>query len=145
MPFKVESTSYGFALINAFVISKLILIGEYAKVGRKFESKPLVYSFTSNAFIFTVLVFSFNFAEEAIKRLIHGDTFLKVPSEIRIDELLVRSIVIFCVFIPLFAFRELRRVLGESALKPYSFDQRRHASLTCSADRKIVSKALCIC
>lgn len=112
--FQIESTSYGFALINAFVIAKLILIGEYAKVGRRFESKPLVYSSISKAFMFTVLVFCFHFVEEAIKRLIHGDTVLKVPSEIHVDELLARSIVIFCVFIPLFAFRELRRVLGES-------------------------------
>ena len=33
---------------------------------------------------------------------------------IHFDELLARSIVVFCVFIPFFAFRELRRVLGES-------------------------------
>ena len=32
--------------------------------------------------------------------------------EIRLDDLLARSLVVFCVFIPLFAFREFRRVLG---------------------------------
>jgi hypothetical protein len=119
--FQIKSTSYGFALINALVIAKLILVGEYAKVGRKFESKSLVYSFTSKAFVFTVLVFFFHFAEEAIKRLIHGDAFLRVPTEIHVDELLARSIVVFCVFIPLFAFRELRRVLGESEFNTLLF------------------------
>jgi hypothetical protein len=33
-----------------------------------------------------------------------------------LDELIGRSIIIFCAFIPLFAFRELRRVLGEEKL-----------------------------
>jgi len=33
--------------------------------------------------------------------------------EIHIDDLLGRSLVVFCTFITLFGFREFRRVLGE--------------------------------
>jgi len=32
---------------------------------------------------------------------------------IRLDDLIARSIIVFCTFISLFAFIELRRVLGE--------------------------------
>jgi hypothetical protein len=112
--FQIKSSSYGFALINALVIAKVILIGDYAKVGRRLDSKPLIYSSLYNAFIYTLLVFAFHVVEEAIKRLIHGVAILSLPDEIHFHELLARSIVVFCVFIPFFAFRELRRVLGEN-------------------------------
>jgi hypothetical protein len=111
--FQIKSSSYGFALINALVIAKVILIGDYAKVGRGLDSKPLIYSSMYNALIYTLLVFGFHVVEEAIKRLIHGVAILSLPDEMHFEELLARSIVVFCVFIPFFAFRELRRVLGE--------------------------------
>jgi hypothetical protein len=53
-------------------------------------------------------VLVFHFVEEWIKRLLGIRT-----QEIRIDDLLGRSLVLFCSFIPLFAFMELRRVMGE--------------------------------
>jgi hypothetical protein len=41
--------------------------------------------------------------------------------DIRIDDLLGRSLVVFCTFIPLFAFRELQRVLGEENFRALFF------------------------
>jgi hypothetical protein len=100
-------------LINALVIAKVILIGEYAHLGKKHESKPLFLSALYKAFVFSLLVFAFHIVEEAIKRRWHGETFATAYHGIRVNELLARSVVIFCAFLPLFAFRELRRVLGE--------------------------------
>lgn len=87
---------------------------ETRKVGRKLDSRPLIYSSMNNALIYTLLVLGFHVVEEAIKRLIHGAPILSLPGEIHFDELLARSIVVFCVFIPFFTFMELRRVLGEN-------------------------------
>jgi hypothetical protein len=39
----------------------------------------------------------------------------KASRDVRIDELLGRSVVVFCTFIPLFSFREFRRVMGEKS------------------------------
>ena len=58
-------------------------------------------------------MFAFHIVEEAIKRRWHGENFATAYHGIRINELLARSVVVFCAFLPLFAFRELRRVLGE--------------------------------
>jgi hypothetical protein len=104
---------YGTALINAVVIAKVILIGEYAHLGRKHESKPLFQSALYKAFLFSLLVFAFHIVEEAIKRRWHGENFAAAYRGIRINELLARSVIVFCTFLPLFAFRELRRVLGQ--------------------------------
>ena len=35
---------------------------------------------------------------------------------VRIDDALARSLLLFCTFLPFFAFRELSRVLGEDKL-----------------------------
>ena len=40
--FNVSYFTYGFALINALVIAKVILIGEYTHLGKKHEAKPLL-------------------------------------------------------------------------------------------------------
>jgi hypothetical protein len=111
--FRVSYFVYGTALINALVIAKVILIGEYARLGKKHESKPLFQAALYKAFLFSLLVFAFHIVEEAIKRRWHGENFATTYHGIRVNELLARSVVIFCAFLPLFAFRELRRVLGE--------------------------------
>jgi hypothetical protein len=111
--FHVKYWNYTFALINALVITKVIMIGEYARVGRKYEGGALFLSVIWKALLFGLLVFAFHVVEETIKRLLHGADISRATREIRLDELLGRSIVVFCTFIPLFAFREFRRVLGE--------------------------------
>lgn len=119
--FHVKYLSYAFALINALVISKVILLGEYAHVGRRYETRPLILSAIYKAFLFSLLVFAFHFAEEAVKGLLHGVPVARAVHEMRLDDLLGRSLVIFCVFVPLFAFREFRRVLGEEKFNDLLF------------------------
>ena len=111
--FHVKYLNFGFALINALVVAKVILLGEYANVGKRYEARPLLLSAGYKAFLFVLLVFAFHFVEEFVKRLLHKGNIAAAINEMRIDDLLGRSIVVFCTFLPLFAFRELRRVLGE--------------------------------
>jgi len=104
--------NYGTAVVNALVVAKVILIGEAAHLGKRHEAKPLIYSCVYKAFLYTLLVFAFHFVEEIIKRLVHGKDIAGAFRDVRLDELLARSVIIFCTFIPFFAFRELGRVLG---------------------------------
>ena len=119
--FHVSYFNYGAALINALVIAKVILIGEYAHLGKMHEAKPLLFSAANKAFLFGLLVFGFHLIEEVIKRLLQGKNMAGAFHDIRIDDLLGRSVVVFCTFIPLFAFRELRRVLGEDKFRDLFF------------------------
>ena len=119
--YHISYWNYGFALINALVVAKVILIGELTHLGRRHENKALFLSAIWKAFLFSWLVFAFHFVEEVIKRLIHGADVATASREIRIDELLARSLVVFCTFIPLFAFREFRRVMGEEEFQTMVF------------------------
>ena len=119
--FEISYFTYGASFINALVVAKVILIGEYARIGRKHEAKPLFYSAIYKAFVFCLLVFAFHLIEEAIKELVHGHRITAAFREMRIDDLLARTVIIFCTFIPLFAFRELQRVLGDDKFKAILF------------------------
>jgi hypothetical protein len=110
--FHVRYLSYAFALLNALVIAKVIMIGELAGFGRRHEHRSLLVSSAYKAVIFGVLVLAFHMAEEAIKHRLHGVKLTDAVHQIRGDELLGRILIVFCTFVPLFAFREFRRILG---------------------------------
>jgi hypothetical protein len=111
--YDVSYLNYSFAIINALVIAKVILIGEMVHVGTRAEARPLYQSVLYKAFMFGLLVLAFHFVEEFVKRLIRHDPAGTVLRDLKYDDLIARSIIVFCTFIPLFAFIELRRALGE--------------------------------
>jgi hypothetical protein len=111
--FHVKYLNFGFAVINALVVAKIILLGEYAKLGRKYEERPLIQSAAYKALLFVLLVFAFHLVEELVKRFLHTGHFAGAFSETHMNDIVGRGVVVFCTFLPLFAFREARRVLGE--------------------------------
>jgi hypothetical protein len=119
--YHISYFSYGAALINAAVIAKVILIGEYARLGRRQEARPLLWVAISKAFLFSLLVLAFHIVEEVVKLIVHGEKVVEALHRIRIDLLLSHCVVVFCTFIPLFAFRELQRVLGEESFRALFF------------------------
>lgn len=120
--------NYTFAIINALVIGKVILIGEMMHLGRRAEARPLYQSVLFKSVLYSLLVLAFHFLEEFIKRLIHGKPFGTVWHDIDSNELIARSIIIFLTFLPLFAFRELHRVLGPEKLHALFFTPRAAAN-----------------
>ncbi|HEX8797975.1 MAG TPA: hypothetical protein VF772_05150, partial [Terriglobales bacterium] len=119
--YHIRYWGYAFALINALVITKVIMIGEYAKLGKRHEDKSLFVSTIWKAFVFGLLVFAFHIVEEVIKRLIHGADLAKASHELRLDQFATRAIVVFCIFIPLFVFREFQRVMGDERFQSLVF------------------------
>ena len=119
--YEISYLNYSFAIINALIVAKVILLGEMANLGRRFEARPLYQSVLYKSVVFGVLVFAFHLLEEFVKRLIHHRPAGSVLHEVHLDELFGRSLIIFCVFIPLFAFRELGRVMGEEKLHELCF------------------------
>jgi hypothetical protein len=122
--FHVKYLSYALALINALVIAKVILIGEYVHVGRRYEARPLFLSAIYKTFLFSLLVFAFHAGEEVLKGLVHGVSVARAFHETRITEVVGRSVIVFCMLIPLFVFRELRRVLGPDKFHTLFFRSR---------------------
>jgi hypothetical protein len=119
--YEVEYWNFGFALLNALVITKVIMIGEYAKLGTRHEGKALFISAVWKALVFGALVFAFHVVEEIVKRIIHGADLERASHHLRFEQFTSRAIVVFSTFIPLFIFREFRRVMGEEEFNSFVF------------------------
>src|SRR5271167_4422824 len=117
--FHVKYFTYGASLVNALVLSKVILLVEHARLGKRHENKPLIFSALYKAFLFGLLAVALHILEEIIKSIWQGQDLAGAFHELtsrRINEVLIRNLVIFCAFIPFFTFREMRRILGEGKL-----------------------------
>jgi hypothetical protein len=116
-----DAMNYTFAIINALVIGKVILIGKIFNLGRSAEYRPLYQTVLLKSVFYGLLVFGFHLLEEFIKRLIRGEPAGAVWHNMSYEDLIGRSILIFLSFIPLFAFIELRRLVGEDKLHALFF------------------------
>jgi hypothetical protein len=119
--------AYGAAFFNAFILSKIILIGEHLKLGKRLEEKPLIYSTIYKSLAFTLLVAIFRILEGGVKGLVHGEGTARafdIFANRSLGEVLARSFVMFCAFLPFFALRETGRVLGEGGLTRLFFGSR---------------------
>ena len=72
-----------------------------------------------------------------IKDFVDGKDLAGAFHNICIDDLLARKVIIFCTFIPLFAFWEPRRVIGQDNFRALSF----HST---SASKLNPSSSLCV-
>jgi len=90
-------------------------------LGKELESKPIIYSALYKAIVYGLLVFAFHIVEEIVERLIHGKDIAGAFREIRLEDLLARSVIIILTFIPFFGFRELGRIMGKDKFRAMVF------------------------
>src|SRR5438270_8166270 len=112
----ISYEDYGVSIIRALVLGKVVLVAAALRLGRGFEEKPLIVPTLYKTFLFTVWVTIFDVAEAFVRGLIGGLGPKGAVDEVMTRfhyEWLSRVLVIFFAFIPFFAVRELRRVLGE--------------------------------
>jgi hypothetical protein len=115
----ISYEEYGISVIRALVLAKVVLVAEALRLGRRFEEKPLIVPTLYKTFLFTVCMVVFDIAEALVRGLINGLGPMGAVDHLMTRfhyEWLSRALVIFFAFIPLFAVRELRRVLGEGAI-----------------------------
>jgi hypothetical protein len=109
-----ELLALGIAIVKALVFAKIILIGEIARLGRRSENRPLFVSTVHKAIMFTLLYLAFHVLEDGLRGVLHGQRFFRalVAALLKKEELLSLGLVVFFAFIPFFAVREMRRVMG---------------------------------
>jgi hypothetical protein len=126
--FQLEFVRYAAPIVSALVLAKVILIGEFAGLGKRSEQQRLIISTIYKAFVFGLLAVGFHVLEEAVRALVHHKGLAEAFEVLRTAsgryELLGQCLVLFCAFIPFFAFRETRRVLGGSRLYDLFFRRR---------------------
>jgi hypothetical protein len=106
-----------FAIVNALIFGKVILIGQALNFGRGLERQSIGWAVLGKAFGFALLLIAFHLAEEAIRVWFEGQPMSSVVSQVGgFPALLTYAAIFSVVLIPFFAFQEASRILGASTL-----------------------------
>lgn len=117
-------TAQGFALVNAFVLAKVMLLAENLELCRLLHHRPLIYPILFESLAFTVLFICFHVSEKIVVELIKGDVRSQgIPTMGGggIAGMICVAVILFVSLIPFFAFRNLSRKLGPGRLNAILF------------------------
>lgn len=117
----------GFAVINAFVLAKIMLVGEMFRIGDNLKEKPLIYPIIFKSVVFSVILMSFHIFEELLVGMWHGKSVAESMPAIggaSLKGILVVGGIMFVVLMPFFALKEIGIVVGNNKLYELFFVRR---------------------
>jgi hypothetical protein len=115
----INYQAQSFAIINALILAKVMLIGEDLHLGSGLRDKPLAHSILYKSLVFSVFLIGFHIVEEVVVGLIRGRSIAESFPAIgggSLQGILSVGAIVFIALIPFFAFREIGRVIGKSEL-----------------------------
>lgn len=105
----------GFAMLNALVLAKVMMVVEYFDFSRWLGGKALVYPVVFESLLLTVLFIVFHFIEHIVIGYMKGETLRESLPSLAAGGMLgllcIACILLFSL-LPFFAFKHLSRVLG---------------------------------
>lgn len=110
---------YGYSIVQALILSKIILVGEYFQLGENFKNRSLIIPVVYKTVLFSALVAIFSIIEHLIEAWIHERTLLQFYNSFIAhgkDALFAKILVVFWFFILFFSFLEISSFLGEGKL-----------------------------
>lgn len=117
----------GFALINAAVMAKVMLIAEHFRIGRRFDHLPLIWPVAYKAGLFALVFMLFHAVERIGLGMVAGNSFAASMPHIGgvtwEGKLTVWAIMTISL-LPFFALREIGQILGEGKLWRLMFHAR---------------------
>jgi hypothetical protein len=127
----LDYQEHTFAIINAFVFAKVLLLGEHFHLGTRFAGKPLIYPILHKCFDFTVLLICFHIIESVVVGVWRGNTLANsLPPFLGWNPrgLLAVGVICFVLLLPFFGFREIARVMGRREMRALLFGRRDHGN-----------------
>jgi hypothetical protein len=125
--YQVGYLNYGIAVIEAAVLAKIILLGEAARIGRKYEDKALIIPTLHKTIVFVIWVIGFKILEHMIGGLLRGKGLAGGFHDLISKdgyEVLANALVMISAFVPFFAIKELGRLIGRKKLRALFFRKR---------------------
>ncbi len=117
-------TAQGFAVVNALVLAKVMLLFEHFDPGRWLRRRPLIYPILYEALLLTILFILVHILEKVIEGLFRGKTIVASLPSIGgggLAGLLSAAVIMFVALVPFFGFRNLSFVLGSDRLTALLF------------------------
>ena len=123
----LDHSEHAFAIINALVFAKVLLVAEHFHLGTRFQNRPLIYPILHKGFLFTVVLICFHIAESVLVGVWHGNTVAdSLPPIVGggLKGVLAVGVMCFVVLLPFFGFREIARVIGHREMRALMFARR---------------------
>lgn len=118
---------YGYNFIEALVLSKVILLGQFLRLGERFNNRPLIVPTLYKTLWFSGLILVFSILEHLIGGWLHGKStgvILQGILDQGLPQILARTLVKVLALVPLFAVIEIGRVVGAGNLFELFFRRR---------------------
>jgi hypothetical protein len=113
---EIDYRGYGMALINAWVLAKVMLVADDLNLGsRWFENRRLIYRIVSRSALFALVFMAAHTVEDLVVGWWQGKTVLEsIPRLGRgsFAEILSIGVILSVALTPFFAFRALEQALG---------------------------------
>ena len=109
----------GFAIINALILSKVMLVGEGLQLARGRRDSHPILVILRKSIAFALLFIGFHILERIIVGVAHGKTIAASFPELaggRLLDIIALGVIVSVCLVPFFAFREVSRELGEGRL-----------------------------
>jgi hypothetical protein len=111
-----------FAVLNALILAKIMLIADYFELGAWLRGRPLIYPIVTNSLSLSVLFICFHVIEKVVIGLVNGESLAQsVPAIGGFVPVLCVALILFVSLIPFFAFRFVSRELGTDRLNAMLF------------------------
>jgi hypothetical protein len=124
----IFSWHWGLGIIKALLVAKFILLAQAARIGDRYQNKPLIWSTLYKSAIVLVVVWILSVIEEAIVALLHGRSVLEAVASIGGGtplQSIASTLLLFFIFFPYFGIRSLSEAMGERSLFRLFFVERR--------------------
>jgi hypothetical protein len=125
--YRISIYEYFISVIEALILSKVLLIGASRKVGSRFNDKPLIIPALYKTICFSGVLLALAIIERLIRGLWKGMSITDLFKNYAAEKWIILSecgVILSFALIPLFAFWEVNRVLGPDFLRKLFFRKR---------------------
>ena len=124
---QINYAAHGFAVINALVFAKVMLLAEDFHLGRRTNEKPLIYAVIFKSVLFAIALICFHIVEHVLIRMWHGKPVAASIAKSGADSLVgivFLGIIGTVSLAPFFLLSEISRVIGRDNLWALFFQRR---------------------
>lgn len=115
---------HGFALLNALVLGKVMLVFEELELARGLRGRPLIFTILFEALLCTALFVMFHLVERLVVAAFRGNSIGQSLPSIGgggLFGVLIVGLIIFVSLLPFFAFKNVARAIGVQRMKEILF------------------------
>lgn len=117
-----------YAIVNAMIFAKVVMLGEVLKLGKRLQKQALIWLVLGKSLMFSILLIVFHIGEESIRAWFEHQPLLGSIQNFGGGTwrgMLIYGALLFVTLVPLFAVKEIQRVMGRDLFWELLFTRER--------------------